>query len=100
MSWQGSTHQLVAWIQPAGTELRILIPSANRPEGTTEKNALVCWREWCWCQVCAVIKHPRKRIHWELLPTCGFCYSAQNYFGNWAFCIVDGCGKILILLFK
>lgn len=44
MSWQGSTHQLVVWIQPLGTELGILIPLANRQEGTTEK-MLVCLRE-------------------------------------------------------
>lgn len=37
MSWQGPTHQLVVWIQPLETELGILIPSANRQEGTTEK---------------------------------------------------------------
>lgn len=40
MSWQGSTHQLVVWIQPLGTELGILIPLANRQEGTTEKMLL------------------------------------------------------------
>lgn len=39
MSWHGSTHKLVVWIQPLGTELGILIPLANRQEGTTEKNA-------------------------------------------------------------
>lgn len=45
MSWQGSTHQLVVWIELLGTGLRILIPSANGQEGTTEK--ILCLREWC-----------------------------------------------------
>lgn len=40
MSWQGSTYQLVVWIQPLGTVLGILIPLANRQEGTTEKMLL------------------------------------------------------------
>lgn len=86
MPWQRPTHQLVAWIQPLGTDLRIPIPLANRQEGTIKKkkNALVSLREWCWCWVCAVIKHPGKGIHWELLATCGFHYSTQDYFGNWS----------------
>lgn len=47
MSWQRPTHQLVARTRPLGTELRVPIPLASRQEGTIEKNALVCLREWC-----------------------------------------------------
>lgn len=52
MSWQGSTYQLVVWIRPLGTVLGILIPLANRQEGTTEK-MLVCFKRIMLLNMCS-----------------------------------------------
>lgn len=96
MSWQGSTHQLVVWIQPLGTKLGILIPSANRREGTTEKMPWFVWENG------AGVKYVRllKEFTESCFPPVDFAIEHRIILATGAFFIVDGCGKILILLFK